>query len=69
MAITSDPKYQPFIDVLGMRLFRIPEYQRCYSWEEHQIQDLFEDILKIYNKQSKDKYDHHFMATIVFLAS
>lgn len=67
MAITSDPKYQPFIDVLGMRLFRIPEYQRCYSWEEHQIQDLFEDISKIYNKQSKDKYDHHFMATIVCL--
>lgn len=67
MAITSDPKYQPFIEVLGMRLFRIPEYQRCYSWEEHQIKDLFEDITKLYGKPSKDKYDHHFMATIVCL--
>jgi len=67
MAITSDPKYQPFIEVLGMRLFRIPEYQRCYSWEEHQIKDLFDDITKLYSKQSKNKYDHHFMATIVCL--
>jgi uncharacterized protein with ParB-like and HNH nuclease domain len=67
MAITSDPKYQPFIEVLGMRLFRIPEYQRCYSWEEHQIKDLFEDITKLYGKKAKDKYDHHFMATIVCL--
>ena len=67
MSIASDPKYQPFIDVLGTRLFRIPDYQRAYSWTERQINDLFGDITKLYDKPETNKHSHHFMATIVCL--
>jgi len=47
-------------DLLTNRLFEIPNYQRTYSWKKKQRQDLFNDILKI---RQKDK--EHFMATIV----
>lgn len=59
---------QPFYCVLDTllqkRLFRIPEYQRAYSWEERQREDLFEDIDKIAEKETER---HHFMATVVCL--
>ncbi|MGB3507276.1 MAG: DUF262 domain-containing protein [Xanthobacteraceae bacterium] len=31
-------------NLLNGRLFRIPEYQRAYSWEKKQREDLFGDI-------------------------
>ena len=51
--------------LLQGRLFRIPDYQRTYSWQRQQRTDLFEDI----NKLSKhpDLERHHFMSTIVCL--
>ena len=44
------------------RLFRIPQYQRSYSWERKHRTDLFEDI-----ETSLAKGKEHFMATIVGL--
>ena len=44
------------------RRFYIPMYQRNYSWEEKQCALLFEDILKLYNKE----YNEHFIGTIVW---
>lgn len=46
------------------RLFRIPQYQRSYSWHKKQRQDLFEDIRRIWGA---GKERTHFMATIVGL--
>jgi hypothetical protein len=46
------------------RLFRIPQYQRTYSWHKKQRQDLFEDILRTW---AVGKERSHFMATIVGL--
>lgn len=59
-----DPKYLTFSSVLNKRLFRIPNYQRAYSWETKQRSELFEDIekLKLY-----DFARHHFMSTVVCL--
>jgi len=61
------PEYKPLIVVLSDKLFRIPEYQRHYSWQARQRDELFEDIKKL--KEAREKYDDrtHFMATIVFL--
>lgn len=56
------PKYHRLIELLEGRLFRIPSYQRSYSWETRQRQDLFEDITKTFRKDT-----YHFMATIVCL--
>lgn len=58
------PEYLTLDDLLQKRLFRIPNYQRAYSWETKQRSDLFDDIKKLYG-QSKDR--HHFMSTIVCL--
>ncbi|RKU25429.1 DUF262 domain-containing protein [Candidatus Poribacteria bacterium] len=49
--------------LLENRLFRIPHYQRAYSWQRKQREDMFEDISKLKgNSQSS-----HFMATVVGL--
>ena len=59
------PEYLTFNGVLNHRLFAIPNYQRAYSWESKQRQDLFDDIKKLAN--TGDPNRHHFMATIVCL--
>jgi len=58
------PEYSTVNRLLQDRLFRIPNYQRAYSWEKKQRDDLFEDIVKLSNYKD-DR--HHFMATIVCL--
>jgi len=57
-----DPKYSSFFTLISGKLFRIPEYQRPYSWEKAQRDDLFADIVKMSNKN-----ETHFMATVVCL--
>lgn len=57
------PEYLPLDGLLHNQLFRIPNYQRHYSWEKKQRDDLFNDIRKI--KDFADR--NHFMATIVCL--
>ena len=46
------------------RLFRIPEYQRAYSWQTKHRQALFDDISR---SQSSGNNRNHFMATVVGL--
>jgi len=61
------PEFKPLIDILSGKLFRIPEYQRHYSWQKKQRDELFEDIKKL--EIARETYDEriHFMATIVCL--
>jgi uncharacterized protein with ParB-like and HNH nuclease domain len=59
-----DPKYLTLSLLLEQKLFRVPQYQRTYSWESKQRQDLFNDIENLLNYKD-DR--HHFMATIVCL--
>ena len=58
------PKYLTFSELVSKRLFRIPEYQRAYSWKSKHRQDLFDDISKL---KSKPAGSTHFMATVVGL--
>ncbi len=62
-----DPKYLTLDNLLQKRLFVIPEYQRAYSWETKQRNDLFNDITKLYEQSEIHPDRHHFMATIVCL--
>lgn len=57
------PYYFTVDELLKSRLFRIPRYQRAYSWQKKQRQDMFDDISKL--KGNPD--NTHFMATVVGL--
>ena len=59
--MNMDPQNLTLSQLLHGRLFRIPEYQRPYSWQDPQRKDLFYDLLTLHDK----KQDFHFMATVV----
>ena len=58
---TIEPKFLTLIQLLEKRLFRIPPYQRSYSWQSKQRNDMFNDIQKLRGKARAS----HFMATVV----
>ena len=62
--INIDPKNVTLAQLIQGRLFRIPQYQRTYSWHNKQRQEMFGDIQRTYD-QGKDR--SHFMATVVGL--
>lgn len=58
-----NPLHLKISGLLDGRLFRIPEYQRAYSWTSRQRNDLFGDIEEAFRSGRE-----HFMATLVALA-
>lgn len=63
MNLNIQPRYLNLNDLFSRRLFRIPEYQRAYSWGSKERADLFGDIKIVREK----KAPLHFMATVVGL--
>lgn len=64
MGLQIQPQYMSLGQFLANRLFRIPDYQRAYSWEAKQRSDLFDDIINTFDKGDDAQ---HFMATVVAL--
>ena len=64
MRIEIQPRHVTLAELFQGRLFRVPPYQRSYSWRHKQRQDLFTDIRQIY-QHGADR--SHFMATVVGL--
>ena len=62
--IGIQPQHVTLAQLFQSRLFRIPQYQRSYSWGTKQRQDLFSDIERIHAHGTEQS---HFMATIVGL--
>lgn len=62
--IDIQPRHLTLTQLLDGRLFTIPDYQRAYSWTSRERQDLFDDILSVFQKESGEG---HFMATVVCL--
>lgn len=58
------PEYLTLDKLLAGRLFRIPHYQRAYSWKRKQCTDMFDDIKKL---KGGSENGSHFMATVVGL--
>ena len=58
-----EPRYLTLDELLAKRLFRIPHYQRAYSWQAKQRNDMFNDIGKL----GDNRESFHFMATVVGL--
>jgi hypothetical protein len=61
--LLTRPDYFTLDQLLTRRLFRIPHYQRAYSWHSKQRADMFNDIE---NLRGKPK-GFHFMATVIGL--
>ncbi|GKW48604.1 DUF262 domain-containing protein [Halomonas sp. NCCP-2165] len=59
--MNMDPQNLKLNDLLHGRLFRIPPYQRPYSWQTEHRRDLFDDLHTLYQKRQ----EFHFMATVV----
>jgi hypothetical protein len=58
----QEPKLYTLNEVLHDRLFRVPPYQRGYSWTSKEREDLFEDLQNLRDLRREE----HFMATLVF---
>lgn len=58
-----NPQHLTISQLMQGRLFRMPDYQRAYSWQKRQRDDLFEDIREAHRSGRE-----HFMATVVGLA-
>lgn len=59
------PEYFSFDALLYKRLFKIPNYQRAYSWGFKQRRDLFNDIENL--MKSHHQNQTHFMSMVVCL--
>ena len=57
-----EPRYGVLQTLFADRVFRIPHYQRFYSWGQRQREDLFSDLNRL---ASQGADQHHFMATLV----
>ncbi|MBI2303253.1 MAG: DUF262 domain-containing protein [Chloroflexi bacterium] len=62
--IDIQPQHVTLDQLVYGRLFRIPQYQRTYSWHRKQRQDLFQDIRRTW---AGGQERSHFMATVVGL--
>jgi Protein of unknown function DUF262/Protein of unknown function (DUF1524) len=61
--LNIQPQLLTFHQLISGRLFRIPQYQRAYSWTHKERQDLFSDINRTFERAGQT----HFMATVVGL--
>ncbi len=61
-AILLDTRTSSFLELIGNgKVYRVPPYQRDYSWQEEQWEDLWNDILDL----RKDSNQRHYMGTLV----
>jgi len=59
-----NPQYVTMNKLFADRMFKIPDYQRSYSWQSKQRAELFDDIRETILKDTS-----HFMATVVGLST
>lgn len=47
----ADNKLQSLIEIFNEKFFRIPDFQRGYSWEIGQLEDFWEDLINLKDEQ------------------
>ncbi len=60
----ADNKLQSLNEIFNQRFFRIPDFQRGYSWEEQQLQDFWEDLKNL----KEDKLHYTGLLTVELLS-
>ena len=43
----ADNKLQSLTEIFNEKFFRIPDFQRGYSWETNQLEDFWEDLINL----------------------
>ncbi len=67
MSLNLNAKQQFIIDIFsGKKKYIIPHYQRAYSWDTEQCNELLEDLLSAYELSKEDNEDEgYFLGNIV----
>ena len=50
----ANSKLQHLTEIFNEKIFRIPDFQRGYSWQEAQLEDFWEDLMNL--KENKIHY-------------
>lgn len=50
------------LELFNGKIFRIPDYQRGYAWEEKQLQELWDDVEEI--PEENGEFKKHYTGTI-----
>lgn len=48
----SANKLQSLTEIFNEKFFRIPDFQRGYSWQEKQLEDFWEDLINLQNDKT-----------------
>ena len=43
----TDNKLQSLTEIFNEKFFRIPDFQRGYSWQEPQLKDFWDDLINL----------------------
>lgn len=43
----AENKLQSLTEIFNEKIFRIPDFQRGYSWENNQLEDFWEDLMNL----------------------
>ncbi|WP_341715805.1 DUF262 domain-containing protein [Micromonospora sp. FIMYZ51] len=53
----------------GTKQYQVPLYQRTYSWQEHQLERLWEDIVRLAEDRDENPKATHFIGSLVLAPS
>ncbi|MFG1674625.1 DUF262 domain-containing protein [Micromonospora sp. NPDC049282] len=53
----------------GTKQYQVPLYQRTYSWQEHNLERLWEDIVRLVEDRSENPKTTHFIGSLVLAPS
>lgn len=55
------------VDLLTFRkIYKVPRYQRCFSWEREQIETFWEDLTAVIKERKKGKKEDYFFGSMIF---
>ncbi len=66
MKIYVETSNRPFSEIIGnSKRYIVPKYQRNYSWDYEQLEDLWDDLEAIYNNANDKEREEHYMGYLV----
>lgn len=67
MVIAKETTLQELLE--GSKQYRVPLYQRTYSWGDAQLKRLWDDVAKLTDDRRQDPASTHFIGSVVLAPS